>query len=331
MSMIYFNGTSKQMNAFLEKGRNTKTFRAMDDGEVFILDDIRRTLKAMNLLITECIAICGVFNATGNKEIKYLENNMHRIINSVRGQRDFLAAVKLSFMSVKPEPGVYKEVKATATKCKTRMKYLRETVLPANIDLTPIPDYMEIRGYKTMREDMLSYFGTYEHIMNASKNGRIEEYAKNIFRIVTEAGRGNDFQVRLSEYVQMDKARKAKFNQEKQAEKNARIKRDSEAGLDRFCSKFYQCVLSLSGNDSIGVSALTMQKKIDAHGREACVILCSYPYGDHMMNRYVRADLGNGTTLASARVFEKGEADTVYRELSAKNPEKAYAVCPLSY
>ena len=56
MSMIYFNGTSKQMNAFLEKGRNTKTFRAMDDGEVFILDDIRRTLKAMNLLITECIA-----------------------------------------------------------------------------------------------------------------------------------------------------------------------------------------------------------------------------------------------------------------------------------
>ena len=100
------------------------------------------------------------------------------------------------------------------------MKYLRDTVFPANISLTPIPDYLEIRGYKTIREDMLSYFGTYEHIMNASKNGRIEEYTKNIFRIVTESGRGNDYQARLSEYVQMDKARKARFDQEKKAEKN---------------------------------------------------------------------------------------------------------------
>ena len=331
MSMIRFFGTSRSMNAYLEKGRNTKTFRTMDDGEAFILDDIRRTLKAMNLLVTECIAICDVFNATGNKDIKYLENNMHRIINSVRGQRDFLAAIKLTFMSVKPEPSVYKEVKAFATSCKTRMKYLRDTVFPANIELTPIPDYLETRGYKTMREDMLSYFGSYDQILNASKNGRIEEYAKTILRIVTETGRGNDYQERLTAYVQLDKARKAELEKEKKAEKYALIKKDSEAGLDRFCSKFYQCVLNLSGNDSIGVSAVTMQNKINVYGREACVILCSYPYGDHMMYRYVNSGHSGVKSFAGAHVFEKTEADAVCRELSVKHPGRAYAVCSLSY
>ena len=324
--MLYF-GKDNTFHKYLDKGYFNRPVRSLNDDDAFTLDDIRRLQKAMNLLVLEAIAITDVFKATGVNEIAYLANNMFSIVNSVRKQRDLVIAAKKTFMSVEPDKDEYTSLKREMSKIKTRMKYLRETVFPANFALTPIQDYLEIRGIRTMREDLLAHFGTNIGIFDASRNGGIQEYTKEIFRVVEEAGRQDNYRERLSKYVAMDTARREKYERIKKAEEISRKKNDAEACLNVFCRAFNSSVRTFSSSAKYHIMGNKVMSTVSKYGRDACVILCSYTFGNYSVCRYIDIQGEQVKSFNNAHIFRPADASAMLNQLSANNPTKAYAIC----
>ena len=330
MGYYYVNGKSDvRLQKYLRKSSPDQKLplRRMDEEESLLLCKLHYTQREMNLLVLECLAIVDVLKSFGGPEIQYLVVNMYRITQSVLRQRDLVIATRRTFVCVQPDPDELAAVRLLVTQCGTRVKYLRETVLIGNLELTPIKEYLVIRGFKTMYEELMDYFGSPSEIFNASKDGRIQEYARNIIQVVEKAGQIDASRERLTEYARMDAERARAQKQARKEEEDARRKRDADSGIEVFCRMFNKCVRTMSGNSLIRLAWEVLYHKINRYGRKACVILCCYSYGNDVMYRYINNQGKQVTSFTDAHLFDRESADAMQRKLEKENPTKAYCVC----
>ena len=278
-------------------------------------------------MVLECLAIIDVLKSFGGKEIQYLVNNMYRITQSVLRQRDLVIATRRTYVCVQPDPDELTAVRLLTTQCGTRVKYLRETALIGNMELTPIMEYLKIRGFKTMYEELMDYFGSPSEIYNASKDGRIQEYARNIIQVVEKAGLIDASRERLAECARRDAERVRAQKQSKKDEENARRKSDADSGIELFCRMFNRCVRTMSSNSEIRLAWDVLYHKVNRYGRKACVILCCYAYGNSLMYRYINSQGKQVTSFTDSHVFDPDAAEVMLKTLTVQNPTKAYCVC----
>ena len=294
------------INDYLDRSRALSpltTLREMSDVESGVLGAIDKQKKELSKLLMELITISQLLKRFTIQVVgtHYLVCNMENMSRSVRKQRDKLMLVRKFFLYVKPSANELMSIRVMIEEISKRIRHIRVHVVPGNLELTPIKEYMEIKGIKSFTDDIYAYYGSSKAVYEASINDQHVTYADMIFETVAKAGKLGGAAERLAGFVDSEKARVYKQRQENTAFK-IRQKHDAATnGMTLFTQNLYRCVS-----------------------------LCCYELkGGHFVFRYINAEGGQECFLKEAHIFSSDEAKEMVGSLGVKFPFKAYYICEL--
>ena len=326
-----------RLNDYLNrtKGKRERSFRReLNAEELEWLDKLRKRYKELNTLIAELIAIRCIIRAIREPGFFYITENLNRICFSLVKQRDFGQALRYAIMSEVPYEWEIPLIRNHITAVETRIRYLRETVIPGNLILTPVQEYLEIAGKKDLFLDIHDRFPDGYVLFDASsgKNDELEQYAMDILLTVHESGLEERYRERLRAYVEAEEARQKKQKEEKRLEKLEKDISLAKDGMYAFQRMFHKAVRTLKGCDKIKAGFQTVQRRLDEYGRDSYVVLCCYVFQSRCLYRYV----GEGNTLVAsfhkARIFKDGfEACEVMEKMEQAYPNKVFDVVKMDY
>lgn len=325
------------LEKFIGKYRCKKDhkIRNLSTDEFCLFSKIRELYSEYNILISETLAVINLMKKINEEDFTALISNLFRIMSSLVRQRDFAYVVKLSFSEIKPDSDELSAIHLFHKGCQTRMDYVRNKALHYNYELTPIEEYLSLKNCSLL-EDMYSFFGSKYAVVEAGRNNSDEmiKYVINIIAAVKEAGLSDNYKDRLEAYLFRSNDIHSRAVAEKR-EKELKIARDiADAGLYHFESRFNKCARLLEGCGEIGFSRNAFCDMVNKNGRSSLVILCCYTYHNRYIYRYISVDNSFVPRLLNARVFgehERCDAVKIVEELSAKHPDRAYDIRPLSH
>ena len=325
------------LDKFLEKAKHKKEHkcRSLSPDETCTFGNFRELYREFNILITETIAVVNVMKKINEEEFTALIFNLFRIMNSLTKQRDKAYVVCMSFSEIKPNTAELSAILSFYKSCQTRLDYIRNKALHYNYELTPIEEYLSLKNCSLL-DDMYSFFGSRRAIVEAGKEDACEmdKYTANILTVVKEAGLRDKYRGRLEVYLLRSNDIHSKAVAEKMENDLKKARDIADAGLFYFESKFNKCVRLLEGCEEIGFSRNAFSEMVINNGRSSLVILCCYSYHNRFIYRYISVDNSFVPRLCNARVFgehERSEAEKIVEELSAKHPDRAYDIRPLSH
>ena len=314
--------------------RERKALRALSSDELEWINTIRKRTKDLNVLVMELITIRQLLRKMKEPKLFYITQNLNRIMFSVIKQRDFAVALKHTIATTEPLPYEIPLVKEFLTKVNTRISYLRNSVIPENLRLTPIQEYLEIVGAKDFSEDIYSRFGSGIGVFDANtdRNDELEQYMMDILLTVHEKGLDDCYRERLNSYIEQEEKR---IQQKKIEAKQEKLEKDialSKDGMDAFQRMFHKGIRTLKGSEKIHMGFWSIEQKISEYGRDAYFVLCCYVFQGRCIYRYVGEDNNLVTTFFKAKAFKDGfEASDVMAELEKQHPEKLFDAVKLDY
>ena len=323
------------INDYLDRSRALSpltTLREMSDVESGVLGAIDKQKKELSKLLMELITISQLLKRFTIQVVgtHYLVCNMENMSRSVRKQRDKLMLVRKFFLYVKPSANELMSIRVMIEEISKRIRHIRVHVVPGNLELTPIKEYMEIKGIKSFTDDIYAYYGSSKAVYEASINDQHVTYADMIFETVAKAGKLGGAAERLAGFVDSEKARVYKQRQENTAFK-IRQKHDAATnGMTLFTQNLYRCVRTLEASKPYGITGRAVSEKFSRNIPDECIILCCYELkGGHFVFRYINAEGGQECFLKEAHIFSSDEAKEMVGSLGVKFPFKAYYICEL--
>lgn len=314
--------------------KRDRPIRNMTSEELERSDILRKRIKDMAILITEMITIRNLLRTINEPKLFYIQNNINRIMFSVVHQRDFAKSLRRAFMTVQPMPYEEPLIKDFISRVATRIDFLRGTIIPENLLLTPIQEYLEIIGEKDFTADINAKFGNRTAMFDANtgKNDEIEHYAADILLTVHEHGLDDKYRERLNRYIEMENRREENKKQERKAEKDRRDMELMKDGMDAFQRMFNKGIRTLKGCETIKMGFWTIEKKISEYGRDGYVLLCVYVHNNKCVYRYGGEKNDLVPTFYQARIFKDGfEATDAMAEMEKKYPDRLFDVIRIDY
>ena len=323
------------VNDYLDRSRAMSpltTLREMTDVESAALGAIENQRKELNKLLMEIITISSLIKRFTIQVVgtNYLVCNMVNMGRSVKKQRDKLSLIRTFFLHVQPTANELMAIRVMIEETKKRIIHIRTHVIPGNLELTPVKEYMEIKGIDSFTDDMYAFFGNSKAIYEASQNGEEDKYADMIYQTVAKAGKLGGAAERLEGFVDSEKARVYKQRLENSRFK-IRQKHDAATnGMTIFTRNLYRCVRTLEASKPFGISGKAVIEKFAQERVNQCIILCCYELHDgHFVYRYINQEGGQEIFLKDAYIFSSDEAKEMAGQLGVKFPFKAYYICDL--
>lgn len=307
-----------------------KGMRNLTIDEVSFYLETKDLYKQMGIMITELIVARRLLDKHGDRTLRYISNNLYRIAASLSSQRKLLSAVQISYKSVAPRVEEMNAIRKTMTDIYTRLEYLNKTIVPENVMLTPIQEYLNIiGGTDAFRKELYDIFRSVKDLVDTQKNEPEEfaKYAEHIFKEVQKNGLEDEYRERLSEYVRIEDARRMKVEAEKLHEKTEREHNDAEQGLVIFEREFYKCLRELKSNDRIGISEKTIASIVQRkNGRAGHYILCCKIHpSTGLVFQYVSSSGYLTKSLGSAtRYVDTEKMQTMLEKMREKYPNMAF-------
>ena len=303
-----FSEYDQIINHYLDKGQSLKDQpnRDLITSEYLIVKAYQRIYKEMNLLITEVLAIAMFIDKLGNSDLNYLVYNLYSVRGSLLKQRNKSYVVLNTFLVLKPNDRELAAIKRFINLLQSRIEYVRASVIPYNLELTPIQEYLEICQGKKMREDLYDWFGGVEKIAAVNSGGNsasMEQYLDHILDTIDHAGKTQDYKDRIAVLVKRRTDHFHKVEQEKLEKRQKKQQENGSVGMMEFHKMFNRAVFDLRGCERINMPASVIKARINEYGRDCFFVLCCYVYGNHFVFRYLGEDDELVASFAYAHVF----------------------------
>ena len=309
-----------------KRGDGTPRAITAEDLEVICL--LRTRYQDMNVLIADVLTVSKVLKRLGDKRVFAITNNLFRIVNSLHRQRNLVYATLKCFKKLKPEAYEMGYIRDLCDAVAERVKFLREKILPENISLTPIAEYLEESGSVSLTDDVFKQVGNRQRLAELMRSGEhdeaIERYVAHILEVVERAGTGKRYEERVAKwYARSEKIRAAKEAEQELAQ-NERDLQLAEDGLRQFRQAFLSGVDKVEGRDDIGLPQQTLEKVI-LRGRGKWVILrCEHKYGKLMKRYYTEKGDWNKRGFNAKAFAGEDECRQALGVLRRAEPWKAY-------
>ena len=160
MSMAYIP-SSYELNQYLDRARQedgAKTIRKLTADELEAIHELGKQYKEFNRVIMELLVIINVLTRLRQTELYYIVANARRIIQSLARQRNKGYVIKKALAIVKPKDDVMPEIRRFIAVSRRRMDYIRQTIIPENLDLTPIKEYVKLIGAESFASAVYERF-----------------------------------------------------------------------------------------------------------------------------------------------------------------------------
>lgn len=314
-------------------GQVDRPVRDWTPAEFEIYMDLGELWHEFNILICEMLTTTRVLSIMGDKSLEPVTANLFKMTNSLTSQRNKSFAVRLAYATIKPEPNEETEVKAFATMCRTRIRFVESTPLEGNLMLTPIKDYMELTGVKEFRSCLYKFYGNRKAMAAACKKETtgIEDFAKHILETVRKGGRADSYKVRLENYTKMTRDKRGALPEAKKEEERRKRQAELKDGLIIFTNRFYRSVRDLKDDPVIGTTNIAIRHQIEQHGRNGYFIVRCSVYKGEYIYRYIRNNGVPSKSFYGARIYEsEDEARKAAEALSAAGGNWAYDFIKLS-
>lgn len=325
---------SNILNKFLNKCTNTnQPIRQMNPAEFEMLSHLSKINRQINLLIMQLSAISSIIDAIDKTEMYAVKCNVWRIIQSLTHQRDKMRATKAAFATIAPNNGELTAIKDMTRSITKRIQFLETVIIPENLKLTPIYDYLEIQN-RTFAEELRIRFPNYIELIDTLQHNKnaLAEYIHEILTTTEQAGHKDDYKERLIQYnhAKAQKDMSAVEQQELREKENRRISILKDY-MQNFQSAFYESLRNIKPNPIIGINTeIGLRKAINIYGKGSYVVLCCSVYHDRPHYQYVRANLLLSPHISDHTVFKtKTDANEACKICVQKYPTKLFDIIQL--
>ena len=313
----YQMNLSDALDKFLSRSpTSSKPLRTLTPAEFEMVATMSKLYRDMNTLLTQLITIRTLITAINDRPLRAINGNICRIIHSVTKQRDKIHATKATFAVIRPTPFEIKAIEELINKSITRIEFLEQTIIPENLILTPIYDYLQVKNL-TFKEEIKTRFTTHTALIDAMHDKEtLTAYA---------------YQARLDQYLH---ARDMKNNtlSEQYEQRDIETRRNAMLHdyMTNFQSAIYDSVSSLHENIVIGIREKGLRSFVNVNGRKAAMLLCCYMNGDRPVYKYVTVDGKITEHLTHRCSFKtKTQAEQVKTICSAQYPKRLFDIITL--
>ncbi len=320
---------SDALDKFLTRcSEKSKPFRTLTPAEFETVATMSKLYREMNQLLTQLITIRTIITAINDKPLWTINGNICRIIHSVMKQRDKIHATKATFATSCPTPFEKAAIDALITSSEHRIEFLEKTIIPENLILTPIYDYLQVKQL-TFKEEIKTRFATQTALIDAMHDkNTLTAYVTEIITTVTQTPHKDAYKARLNQYLHVRdmKDNTASDQYERQDIENRRIAILHDY-MTNFQSAIYTAVASLHENLAIGIRDKGLRSFVNANGRKSPMLLCCYIYGDKPIYKYVTVDGKLTEHLTHRCSFNtKTQAEQVKTACSAQYPKRLFDI-----
>ena len=320
---------SDALDKFLSRSpTSSKPLRTLTPAEFEIVATMSKLYRDMNTLLTQLITIRTLITAINDKPLWTINGNICRIIHSVTKQRDKIHATKAIFAVICPTPFEIKAIEELISKSVTRIEFLEQTIIPENLILTPIYDYLQVKNL-TFKEEIKTRFTTQTALIDAMHDKEtLTAYVTEIMNTIFQTPNANAYQARLDQYLH---ARDMKNNTLSEQYEQRDIENQRIAMLRDYMTNFqsaiYASISSLHENIVIGIREKGLRSFVNANGRKSPMLLCCYMNGDRPVYKYVTIDGKITEHLTHRCSFKtKTQAEQVKTTCSAQYPKRLFDI-----
>lgn len=330
MSAIYKGDYVFQQ--YLKKAdAGNRAIRRMDANEARTVFELSELYNDFGTVLTELFTIVTVLRMIDDNRIGYVNHNLGRVINSMVKQRGLIGVVKNCYCRLKPDDEEMPEIRRFITSSRNRTKFVENSMIDANIELTPLKDYLEIVG-RTLKEDLFAFFGSRREMCQASKseNDGILRYTAHVMDVLREDHAETKYAERLETYVQRQKEKQEKARLEKEAEKMLSLQKRLQDSMDVFIRRFHKAVYALDDDPFVGVSLHGIEHQIAQNGRDGYIILkCSEHNGKPSL-RYMNGEKMTPNFYGAKGYRREKDAAAERARLASRQPQALFAVVQIS-
>lgn len=320
---------SDALDKFLSRSpKSAKNLRQLTPTEFELITILSKLYRDMNTLLTQLITIRTLIYAMHDKQLYAIHVNICRIIESITKQRDKIYATKATFTMLCPSPFELKAIQDIITKTQTRLEFLEQTIIPENLLLTPIYDYLQIKSID-FKTEIKSRFTTQQELIDAMHNKDIlSAYVTEILNITSQDQNESAYKERLNRYLHAREAKEHSLSEqyEQHDAENKRMNMLKDY-MTNFQSAIYSSISSLRENIIIGIKDKGLRSFVNANGRTSPMLLCCYMNGDRPIYKYVTVD-GKITEHLTYRCSfkDKTQAEQVKTTCSAQYPKRLFDI-----
>lgn len=310
-----------------KKVRDAKP-RAITGEDLEVICMLRQRAHEMNVLIADVITVAKVLRRMKDKRVYAITNNLFRVVMSLQRQRDKVYATLRCFKVLKPEPYEMEYIRKLNSAVVKRVKFLREKILPENIALTPIAEYLEAVGSASLTEDIFREVGSRKKLAELFEEGtqesELDRYVERILAVVAGTGKGDAYKERIAKWYARSERLHAERVAEQELERNERRLEEAEAGLREFREAFQRAISTLEGRTDIGLAQQTMEKLLLKHRGKWMLLRCESRSGRVMRRYYTEKGEWSQKCWHAKAFTEESECLQVLAEVKAAEPWKAY-------
>lgn len=291
--------------------------------DIVIMNKLRSLRREFGYLIIQLVCVVHILNRL---DIELPAKNINRAIGSLRKQRKFISLARDSYKKKAPSEKEITAFKALITSCEKRLDFVRQTILEENLKLTPVMEYLEIKGC-SLKEDIMNHFNDIEAIINAEDDD-YAPYVEEILQTVKVNGKADAYMVRLAEYQRIEAARQKRIDEERNDRKNEREKAVSEDGMTIFISHFRDCLYYMRGDAVIHLAMPGLRNALQLHDRlHSWVVLVCSCWAGKPVYRYAYTSGNLANNFSSGVMFDSEAKAKKVAELLRKE-NNSVAVIP---
>ena len=325
------NQRSYSLQGYLDIGMKMrdKIRRVVTEEDLKTIHELKAKAQDMNVLIADTLTVISVLRQIGDKQVYAVTNNLFRIVISMQRQRELIYATLECFKRLKPEEYEKEYIADLCKRIAKRKLFIRDKILPENISLTPIVEYLEEVGSENLSEDVFKVIGTRRELAELLRSGKQEEaikaYARRIMDVVNKAGRGDAYKERVATWYERSERIRADREAELKTKKHMAELELAEEGLVRVRNALQYAVRELSGRNDIGCPLQTLHKRLAEGARGKWVLLRCETVRCKPVKRYYTDEGEWGNRFIQAKLFKsENECRNVMKAEKARGPWKAY-------
>lgn len=306
---------------------------SLTDAETRLLMDMRSQITEMNILLLEIIFIKNMLEKQKNQKLYYLCRNFWRMITSVIRHRDKAIKLRYALTKIPPKPKELIALKAFYTRTNNRIGFLRNTIIPENMVITPAKEYLEITGEESFIKVIYKFFNNDKRaIYEASKDGKDSMLLDHVLKVVGDAGRLDASRERMEEYVRIDAERSTQAREKERQEKLESDRYDAEASMEEFQRILNKCIRNREDCYEIRFKTDDIIKRISSGKANYYIILCSYRFREKNRFRYANRSNNLVQEFSQAAMYkDEADAQAAADLLQEKYPAKAFDVRQIIY
>lgn len=317
----YIRQSWRIKNLAIQRYGKVKERRLVDDARD-IHEKLCKCNELINSTITRLVLLKKilVYYDCDWKEYGRIMHNIQGVIDSLKKTRNLGSTIASAVETSDPDKHQTDAINVFMRGVVRRVKYIKNQFVEANIELTPIKDYLDITGEESFFSALSSEFHSKDEMMDDEK---IHAFADKITSVVAIAGKTGEYEPRLHKYnARIDKKIEAKRLASAKEKADRKLKDKEEAGiaLGRFIGSFHNAMSNISDNERFNLKKSVIYRRINEYGRDCYVVLATYVYSGKTYYRYLGK---NALTshFGGAKIFseEKNALDAA-KELAGTKP-----------